>query len=380
MSMKRLESTGNNNDPSIESQVFTIDDLDYHILEPVLPWPPLCVVDPTNDQPDTIRRPRDRSVYRDGAQTTEFRFFTNDYDQFEPYAALLSIDKQWHAVMIRIIRVHYKHHWLLSDRVLRFFTPTEMHLDSNTIISTDVLCSCTALHTLMLHGRGVEHNVHRMGRAVSHLTALTTLQCSYIELTDSDLCPLTRLTTLEFAHVSGITNCGLKRLKGLTSLGLGHGTSITDEALLCLSSLTSLDLSGDKNITPHCVSQLTTLTELRLFGNRCVCDTDLAPLTRLTGLELSYNTHVTQNGIAHLATQLRWLISQPLLESDFVARCTNLTYLDIDTNYANRVLHYGTSDTLHGMTRNEAEQIWRSPNLDPTFRPYNRACLHYAHL
>ncbi len=380
MLMKRSEPIDNNNDLSIESQVFTIDDLAYQILEHVLPQRPLCVVDPTNDKPDTIRRPRDRSVYRDGAQTTEFRFFTNDYDQFERYAGLLTIDKQWYTVMTRIIRVHYKHHWLLTDRVLRFFTPTEMHLDSETIISADVLCTCTALHTLKLHGRSIDHAAYRMGCALPHLTALTTLQCSYVELTDGDLDPLTRLTTLEFAHVGGITNCSLTRLTGLTSLGLGHGTSITDEALVCLPALMSLDLSGDKNITPHCVSQLTTLTELRLFGNKCVCDADLAPLTRLTGLELSYNSRVTWHGITHLDTQLRWLISQPLIDPDFVARCTNLTYLDLDTNYAKRAFHYGPSDTLHGMKRDEAEQIWRSPELDPTFRPYNRTCVHYAYL
>jgi internalin A len=147
------------------------------------------------------------------------------------------------------------------------------------------------------------------------------------DLTNTDLTPLSRLTTLAGLSFTEIDVTKLEFLKPLTQLrelGLGSGKIIRDfSALAGLTQLRSLVLEG--NSTPSLIEQN--------------LSTDLSPLANLQQLE---TLTINQNQVTDITPlkgmkqlQRLSLRSNKITSLQALAGLTNLTYIDISENQVN---------------------------------------------
>ena len=168
-------------------------------------------------------------------------------------------------------------------------------------------------------------------RALSGLTALTTLDLSRTQVTDvGALAGLTALTTLDLS-VTKVTDVGaLAGLTALTKLDLSV-TKVTDVgALAGLTALTKLDLSLTQVKDVSALAGLTALTTLDLSRTKVKDVGALAGLTALTTLTLSH-TKVTDVGALAGLTALTTLDLSGTQVKDVgaLAGLTALTTLDL---------------------------------------------------
>ena len=230
------------------------------------------------------------------------------------------------------------------------------------IALTSLNCSYNQLTTL-----NVSSNTALISLDVSSNTALTSLYCNGNQLTSLDVSSNTALT---FLDCNG---------NDLTSLGITSNTALTH--LNCTNNqLTSLDVRsntaltylhcGDNQFTSLDVSMNTALTQLALGGNQLTSldvsnNTSLTllscPENQLTSLDVSSNTDLTQ--IDCYDNQL---------DSLDVSNNTSLTWLqcyDNQLNYLN--MRNGVTDSLttfHAAGNDSLECI---QTLDPNYATEN---------
>jgi len=184
-------------------------------------------------------------------------------------------------------------------------------------------------------------------KGIEYLTALTTLDCSYNQLTSLDLSHNTRLVTLyceqnELTNLDLSHNTALEVLRcyenQLTSLNLSHSIALT--FLNCYENqLTSLDLSHNMALTFLNCSQ-NQLTSLDLSHNTALTSLDCSQ-NPLTSLDLSHNTALTS--LAYRHNQLTSLdLSHNTALTSLGCDDNQLTSLDLSHNTA--LTHLGCSN------------------------------------
>jgi len=251
------------------------------------------------------------------------------------------------------------------------------------IALTSLNCSYNQLTTL-----NVSSNTALISLDVSSNTALTSLYCNDNQLTSLDVSSNTALTHLECngnqltsLDVSSNTSLTFLDCNGndLTSLGITTNTALTH--LNCsYNQLTSLDVRSNTALTYlHCgnnqftsldVSMNTALTQLALGGNQLtsldvINNTSLTllscPENQLTSMDISNNTSLTQ--IDCYENQL---------DSLDVSNNTSLTWLQCYGNQLNYLnMRNGVTDALTTFHATGNDSLECIQTLDPTYATEN---------
>ena len=153
-------------------------------------------------------------------------------------------------------------------------------------------------------------------------TALTTLDCSYNQLTSLNLSGCTSLTTLSCSS-NQLTSLDVSKNTALTELNCG-GNQLTSLDVSSCTVLTSLDCYGNQ-LTSLNVTGCTALTDLRCYKNQ-LTSLDVSKNTALTELNCGGNqlTRLNVTGCTALTTLD---CSYNLLRQLNVEDCTNLSSL-----------------------------------------------------
>ena len=133
-----------------------------------------------------------------------------------------------------------------------------------------------------------------------HLVNLTHLDLEMINesatITGNCFSSLTRITTLNIARCSRISNENLCRLTNLTALDLHETKGITDEGIASLTKLTHLDLSSTRGITGSFLRGFQHLRTLILRSETDVRDPALWGV-KVQTLDLFHNDPITDEGL-----------------------------------------------------------------------------------
>ncbi|MEG0776424.1 MAG: hypothetical protein RR381_03040 [Raoultibacter sp.] len=163
------------------------------------------------------------------------------------------------------------------DGIFREYVRQEFDKNGNQTLEADEIKAATYLNIS-------EYGIATL-QGIKYLTALTSLDCRYNNLTDLDVSHNTALTGLWCGHNELITDLDVSHNTALTILDC-HNTALTDLNVSHNTALTILDC-GDTRLTNLDVSQNTALTDLDCSGN-WDCS-----YNRLTDLDVSNNTALT---------------------------------------------------------------------------------------
>jgi internalin A len=210
--------------------------------------------------------------------------------------------------------------------------------------------------------------------ALSRLTVLTLLNCSYAQLSDlklmavlteltslncsgtqvSDLTPLIKLTALNSLYFSGTQVSDLTPLETLTALTSLNcsSTPVSDlKPLMRLTALASLDCSHTQVSDLRPLATLTALTSLQCSSTPVSDMRPLAPLTALTFLCFSF-THVSDlRPLASLAALTRLdCVVTPIRDLRSLASLTALTSLNCSETLVSDLAPLATLSALTSLS------------------------------
>ena len=182
-------------------------------------------------------------------------------------------------------------------------------------------------------------------------TGLTELILSNLELTDSDIKELSKMTNLTYLNLEDNQISDISVLSGLTNLTylyLDYNQISNISALSGLKNLTYLRLDGNQISDISALSELTGLTGLVLSGNQISDISALSGLMRLENLQLGEN-QIRDISVLSGLTNLDdlWLNDNQISDISALSELTNITYLHL---YRNQISDISALSGLMNLT------------------------------